>query len=138
MIWSSLFSSLLLRTTTGVWKLKQIQSGRFQNIQLKKIPTTKQNRLEKKWTQNCLPKQTRLLTANLVLSSYQAFNFADFFYWMVWKLEFIYQALLINCVRKTENNPIICLFYLTLLVYLIVWYWIKKAQPKRKESESLS
>ena len=50
MIWSNLFTSLLLCTTTRVWKFRQLQSRSFISIKLKKVPRPKLIRL--KWKKN--------------------------------------------------------------------------------------
>ena len=52
--WSSLFSSLLLCTTTRVYILREIQSRNFQSIKLTKIPRTKLNWLVKKGSKQIL------------------------------------------------------------------------------------
>ena len=56
LIWSSLFSVLLLcTTTTRVGKQNQIQSKNFQIIKLKKWQRTKWTRLRTKNWKSCLP-----------------------------------------------------------------------------------
>ena len=56
---------------------------------------------------------------------------------MVWKLEFYCQILLNYFVVKTQLFQTFTLLYLTLLVYLELWLWIKFPKPKREEVESI-
>ena len=51
---------------------------------------------------------------------------------MVWKLEFYCQTLLNNFVVKTQMFRVNILLYLTLLVYLQLWFGIKTSKPKRE------
>ena len=57
LICSSVFSSLLLCTTTSVQKLSQLQSRSFRSVKLNKVPRTKMICLERKKTKSCLPKK---------------------------------------------------------------------------------
>ena len=46
--------------------------------------------------------------------------------------------LLNNCVVKTQNFLTFTLLYLTTLVYLRLWFWIRMPRIKREEAKSLS
>ena len=84
---------------------------------------------------NCLPKQTLQLTKfSLVVVS--SSHIRNFYYWMMWKLEFYCLTLLKNFIVKTQTFQTFTLLYLTLLVYLQLWFWIKMSKPKREEARS--
>ena len=87
LLWSSLFLFLLLCTTTGVWSLKQLQSRSFQSIKLKKLSRTQLISFRRKFTRNCLPKQT-LETTKKCLVPVSRSQIRRLLYWIMWKLEF--------------------------------------------------
>ena len=57
---------------------------------------------------------------------------------MVKKLEFSCRTLLNNWVVKTQKFPTFTLLYLTSLVYLRLWFWIRMPKLNREEAGSLS
>ena len=57
---------------------------------------------------------------------------------MVWKLDCYCQILLNNVVVNTQTFQTFSLLYLTLLINLQLWFWIKTLKPKGKEAGSLS
>ena len=57
---------------------------------------------------------------------------------MVQKLDFSCRILLNNCVVRTQTFQTFTLLYLTPLVYLRLWFWIRMPKLKRGEAGSLS
>ena len=57
---------------------------------------------------------------------------------MVWKLEFYCQTLLNNFIVETHRFLSFTLLFLTLLVYLQIWFWNKMPEPKRQAAGSFS
>ena len=105
--------------------------------QAEHIPTNQNDLLEKEQTKTCLPKQT-LKTTKFRLVLVSSSHFRRLFYWMVYKLEFYCGILLKNFAVKAQTFHTFILLYLTLLVYLQLWFWIRMPKPKKEKPVSFS
>ena len=113
----------------------QLQSRSFPSTQLIKIPRIKINHLERNWKKTL--SQNRLYSREkFVFSTYQALKFADFFIGCCFLMDFYCQTLVNIFVVKTQTFHTFTLLYLTLLVYLQLWFWREMLQPKGMEAVS--
>ena len=83
--------------------------------------------------------QSRLSSRqNFVLSLYQAVKFADFNIRWCGNWSFTVKFWSTTSLQKMHKFQILIQLYLTMLVYLQLWFWIKMPQTKKEEARSLS